>query len=62
VQFVLGYTPDEFAHTLQAIADGDIDVAPLITGRVGIDGVPGAFDALAKPDTHAKILVEPSRG
>jgi threonine dehydrogenase-like Zn-dependent dehydrogenase len=61
VQFVLGYTPEEFAQTLQAIAGGHIDVAPLITGRVGVDGVPGAFDALATPDTHAKILVEPWR-
>lgn len=61
VQFVLGYTPDEFAQTLQAIADGRINVAPLITGRVGVDGVPGAFATLAKPDRHAKILVEPWR-
>jgi threonine dehydrogenase-like Zn-dependent dehydrogenase len=61
VQFVLGYTPEEFANTLQAIADGRIDVAPLITGRVGIEGVPAAFETLAKPDAHAKILVEPWR-
>ncbi len=61
LQFVLGYAPDEFAQTLQLIADGEIDVAPLVTGRVGIDAVPGAFEALATPDAHAKILVEPSR-
>jgi threonine dehydrogenase-like Zn-dependent dehydrogenase len=39
LQFVLGYTPEEFARTLQHIAEGRIDVAPLITGRVGIDGI-----------------------
>jgi len=61
VQFVLGYTPEEFSQTLDAIADGRIDVAPLITGRVGVDGVPDAFATLAKPDAHAKILVEPWR-
>jgi threonine dehydrogenase-like Zn-dependent dehydrogenase len=61
VQFVLGYTAEEFASTLQAIAEGHIDVAPLITGRVGVEGVPGAFETLAKPDAHAKILVEPWR-
>jgi threonine dehydrogenase-like Zn-dependent dehydrogenase len=61
VQFVLGYTPDEFAQTLHAIAEGQMDVAPLITGRVGVDGVPGAFRTLAQPDAHAKILVEPWR-
>ena len=33
---------------------------PLITGSVGIDGIPGAFEDLGRPDAHAKILVEPS--
>ena len=61
VQFVLGYQPDEFADTLQAIAEGRIDVAPLVTGRVGVEGVPAAFETLAHPDAHAKILVEPWR-
>jgi threonine dehydrogenase-like Zn-dependent dehydrogenase len=59
IQFVLGYDPMEFATTLRSIAEGDIDVAPLITGEVDLDGVPGAFDALANPDEHCKILVTP---
>jgi threonine dehydrogenase-like Zn-dependent dehydrogenase len=61
LQFVLGYTPIEFADTLGHIAEGRIDVAPLVTGRVGVAGVPGAFEELARPDAHAKILVEPWR-
>jgi threonine dehydrogenase-like Zn-dependent dehydrogenase len=61
VQFVLGYTRDEFAATLDNIAAGRIDVAPLITGRVGLDGVQRAFADLANPEAHAKILVEPGR-
>jgi threonine dehydrogenase-like Zn-dependent dehydrogenase len=61
VQFVLGYRPDEFADTLTAIAEGRIPVAPLITGKVGVEGVAGAFRDLATPDAHAKILVEPWR-
>jgi len=61
LQFVLGYTPEEFAGTLASIAEGRIPVAPLVTGRVGVDGVPGAFAALARPDAHAKILIEPWR-
>jgi threonine dehydrogenase-like Zn-dependent dehydrogenase len=61
LQFVLGYTPIEFADTLGHIAEGRIDVAPLVTGRVGVEGVPGAFEELATPDAHAKILVEPWR-
>jgi threonine dehydrogenase-like Zn-dependent dehydrogenase len=61
LQFVFGYQPQEFAATLQAIADGQIQVDPMITGRVGIDGVAQAFRDLGHPETHAKILVEPWR-
>ncbi len=50
LQFVLGYTPDEFAATLNHIAEGRIPVAPLITGKVGVEGVAGAFEALASPE------------
>ena len=59
IQFVLGYDPTEFAESLRAIADGEIDVAPLITGEVGLDGVGAAFDELASPGEHCKILVTP---
>ena len=61
LQFVLGYTPEEFAATLGHIADGAIPAAPLITGKVGVEGVAGALEALASPERHAKILVEPWR-
>ena len=60
VQFCLGYDPMEFAGTLRSIAEGELDVAPLITGEVDLDGVPGAFEALAQPDDHCKILVTPT--
>lgn len=59
LQFVLGYDPLQFQTTLQRIAEGEIDVAPLITGRVDLDGVPAAFRALEDPDAHAKVLVVP---
>lgn len=61
VQFALGYRRAEFSQTLRAIAEGQIDVAPLITGTVGLDGVAGAFDALRDPEAHCKILVDPLR-
>jgi threonine dehydrogenase-like Zn-dependent dehydrogenase len=61
VQFVLAYTAAEFASTLRHIAEGTIPTGPLITGRVGLDGVAQAFEELASPDRHAKILVEPWR-
>ena len=61
IQFVFAYQPQEFAATLDALADGRIGVDPLITGRVGVGGVAQAFRDLARPETHAKILVEPWR-
>lgn len=61
LQFVLAYTPEEFAATLQHIADGELPTAPLVTGRVGVADVPDAFRTLANPGAHAKIIVEPWR-
>jgi 2-desacetyl-2-hydroxyethyl bacteriochlorophyllide A dehydrogenase len=59
VQFVLAYDATEFAESLRAIAEGEIDVTPMITGEVGLDGVGSAFDDLGDPDRHCKILVTP---
>ncbi|MEM8766034.1 MAG: zinc-binding dehydrogenase [Pseudomonadota bacterium] len=61
LQFVLGYTGEEFASTLRHIAEGEIDVAPLITGHVGAGGVAQAFQDLKNPEAHAKIIVQPWR-
>ena len=54
LQFVLGYTGEEFAASLNHIAEGRIAVTPLITGHVGLGGVKGAFAELANPEQHAK--------
>jgi len=60
LRFVLGYTPLEFSDALDLIAEGKVDPEPLVTGVVGLGGVAGAFDALADPEKHAKILIDPS--
>lgn len=59
LRFVFGYTPLEFRDTLHMLADGKLDAAPLVTGKVGLEGVAAAFDALGDPETHAKILIDP---
>jgi threonine dehydrogenase-like Zn-dependent dehydrogenase len=59
LRFVLGYTPLEFRDTLHMLADGKVDVTPLVTGTVGLPGVAAAFDALGDPEAHAKILIDP---
>jgi threonine dehydrogenase-like Zn-dependent dehydrogenase len=60
LRFAFGYTPLEFRDTLHMLADGTVDPTPLITGTVGLDGVENAFAALGNPETHAKILIDPS--
>lgn len=59
VQFVLAYTPEEFAATLGHLAEGRIDGSGLITDVVGLDGVAGAFASLSNPEQQVKVLVEP---
>jgi len=58
LQFVLGYTPAEYAEALAALADGSINAAPMITRRVGLDELPDAFRSLAAPN-DCKIVVIP---
>jgi 2-desacetyl-2-hydroxyethyl bacteriochlorophyllide A dehydrogenase len=59
VQFVLAYDAKEFADSLRAIAEGNIDISPMITGAVSLEDVGAAFDDLADPERHCKILVTP---
>lgn len=61
VQYVLAYTPDEFAASLRLLAEGQVDVASLVTGRIDLDGVAQAFEDLANPEAHTKVIVEPWR-
>jgi threonine dehydrogenase-like Zn-dependent dehydrogenase len=59
MQFVLGYTAEEFAESLRQLAEGKVDAAALITGTVGLDGVAGAYADLANPERHAKVMIDP---
>lgn len=59
LRFVFGHSPLEYRDTLHMIAEGKVNCEPMITGIVGLDGVENAFDALADPETHAKILIDP---
>ncbi len=59
IQFVLGYTREEFALVLDMLANGQIDAAPLISAVIGLDAVPAMFEALRRPGAHAKVLIDP---
>ncbi|MFN0094668.1 MAG: zinc-binding dehydrogenase [Dehalococcoidia bacterium] len=58
MKFVLGYSAAEYAEALQAFADGRVDTTPLVTRRVSLEELPGAFQALADP-RDCKVLVVP---
>lgn len=57
LQFVLGYTPQEFAESLAALGDGSIDTTPLVTRQVTLDELPAAFTALANP-ADCKVMLK----
>jgi threonine dehydrogenase-like Zn-dependent dehydrogenase len=61
LQFVLGYTPEEFEATLDALATERIDAGPLVTAHIGLDDVPDAFRTLTDPSEHAKIMIVADR-
>ncbi len=61
LRFVLGYTPLEFRDALHQLAEGRLDASAMVTGTVGLEGVAGAFDALADASgAHAKVLIDPT--
>ncbi len=59
VEFVLGYSPEEYAESLAALADGTINTAPMVTRSVTIDELPDIFASLADPK-DCKVVVIPS--
>lgn len=59
LRFVYGHTPLEFRDTVHMIANGKLNIGPLLTGEVGLAGVDNAFTALKDPEVHAKILINP---
>ncbi|MEE4023539.1 zinc-binding dehydrogenase [Gordonia sp. PKS22-38] len=61
IRFSLYYSPEEFAETFAHLAAGDLDVEPLLTDTVGLEGVAAAFERLRSNPHDAKILLDPSR-
>jgi threonine dehydrogenase-like Zn-dependent dehydrogenase len=59
IQFVIYYTPEEFGEALQAVADGKLNWQPLVTATIGLSGIAAAFEELADPERHAKVMIDP---
>ena len=58
-RFSFGYTPTEFAATLERLGAGIPGANLLVTSSVDLAGTPGAFETLRTPGEHGKILVTP---
>jgi threonine dehydrogenase-like Zn-dependent dehydrogenase len=59
LRFSFGYSPGEFAATLERLAAGVPGADLLVTSSVPLTGAPAAFDTLRTPGHHGKILVTP---
>lgn len=60
LQFVLGYTPEDFRLALDLLASPAFDAGAMITGRVGFEELPAVFESLRQPNAHGKVLLEPA--
>jgi (R,R)-butanediol dehydrogenase / meso-butanediol dehydrogenase / diacetyl reductase len=60
LRFSIYYRRQNFAYTVAMLTAGRIDPRPLISSRVSLDELPGAFKALKQgaPD-QCKVIVEP---
>ena len=56
IQFAIAYTKDDFETCVAMLAEGRIDVAPMITDVVSLDELPDAFEALRTPSHQCKVL------
>lgn len=61
MSFAFGYSPEEFAETLRALAEGEVDSDQFLTDSVSLADAAEAFERLAAPGDQVKIIVEPGR-
>ncbi|MGE0700394.1 MAG: zinc-binding dehydrogenase [Hyphomicrobiaceae bacterium] len=61
LQFVLGYTDQDFRLSLDLLKSPGFDAGALITRRVSFDELPAVFESLRGPNPEAKVLLEPAR-
>lgn len=60
LRFVFAYSNDEFADAFRMIVDQPDRLAPLVTTRVDLNGIDGAFAALTGGTGAIKALVKPA--
>lgn len=58
INFSLAYEVSDFEAVTDALARHNINPHPLITDRISLDELPERFEALRKPSTQCKVIVE----
>jgi threonine dehydrogenase-like Zn-dependent dehydrogenase len=61
LDFVLGYSPAEFAATLADIAEGRIDAAAVVSEEIGLAEIPRAFERLSREPELVKVTIDSTR-
>lgn len=56
IQFAMAYNRDDFETCVAMLAQGRIDVGPLVTDIVSLDELPDAFEMLRTPGHQCKVL------
>lgn len=59
LQFVLGYGRPDWHIVLDLLNSGQVDPRPLITDVIPLRELPAAFEALRKPTTQIKVIIDP---
>lgn len=60
MSFALGHDRKDFAFVVDSLERGRIDPAALVTGVVGFDAFPAAFEALRGAGEACKLLLKPN--
>ncbi len=61
IQFAAGEEPQDMDLALRTIADGKIDIAAWVGGRIGLSGVADAVATMADPGAPVRTVVDPRR-
>ncbi|TCZ50671.1 zinc-binding dehydrogenase [Roseicella aquatilis] len=61
LRFVLAYGRADFTRVLRHVEAGEIRAADFVTDIVGLAALPETFEALRRPGTQVKVLVDPAR-
>ncbi len=59
VLFACGEMPEDMRLAIHSIADGKIDVAPWLGGRIGLGEVAAALEKIADPASPIRTVVDP---